>query len=314
MSSPMRSAVMRVSPSDSSTRSSGANKGPLAGDARCDEQQQLVDEARTQERLRERRAAFEQQRLHSFVRERRGARPRATGAQLELGSVRKGPRPKASRRGCAHASTSRAVNCGSSARTVPMPTATASTCARSSCTRRRDSSPEIQREPGVATRPSSVTASFKVTNGRRSATQVRHASFCVRAASESAMLDLDTGSAQAHRARRAASGFGIERARDDLRDSGGEHRLRARRRRAVMRARLHRHVERRALCAVTGSVERDHLRVRPALALVPTLAHHFAVTNDDRADDRIRIGGAAASLRELERAFETHANSSSSRR
>ncbi len=81
-----------------------------------------------------------------------------------------------------------------------------------------------------------------------------------------------------------------------------------------MRAGLHRHVERRALRAGAGRLERDDLRVRPALALVPALSHHLAVTNDDGADDRIRMSGATSPLRELERPLEAHDSSSSRRR
>jgi len=46
--------------------------------------------------------------------------------------------------------------------------------------------------------------------------------------------------------------------------------------------------------------------MRLAFALMPALADHFVVTHDNRPDDRIRIRGAAAALRELERAFEAH--------
>jgi hypothetical protein len=81
-----------------------------------------------------------------------------------------------------------------------------------------------------------------------------------------------------------------------------------------MCARLHCHEERCAFRALAGRFERNHLGVRFAFALVPALADHFAVTYDDRPDDRVRICGAAAALRELERAFEAHFNSSRSLR
>ena len=81
-----------------------------------------------------------------------------------------------------------------------------------------------------------------------------------------------------------------------------------------MRARLHRHEERCALRTFAGRAERNHLCMRLALPLMPALSHHLAVANDNRADDRIRIGGAAAALRELERALQAHFNSSRSLR
>ena len=81
-----------------------------------------------------------------------------------------------------------------------------------------------------------------------------------------------------------------------------------------MCARLHRHEERCALRALAGRFERNHLGMRFAFALVPALADNLAVAHDDSSDDRVRIRRAAAALRELERAFEAHFNSSRSLR
>src|SRR5438552_3418856 len=81
-----------------------------------------------------------------------------------------------------------------------------------------------------------------------------------------------------------------------------------------MRARLHRHVERRAARTLARRIEGDDLRVRSALALVPAFGDDFPVARDNRADDGVRMCGAAPSLRELERAFEAHASSCSNRR
>jgi hypothetical protein len=67
----------------------------------------------------------------------------------------------------------------------------------------------------------------------------------------------------------------------------------------VVRARLLRHVERRAAGALTGGGERAHLGVRAPRALVPALADDLAVTHDHGADDRVRIRRPAAALREL---------------
>ena len=132
----------------------------LAGKPRCDEHEQLVDEIGREERGRERRPAFEQQRADALVAERAQLVLERPAAQLELRAL--GQRATAEREparlrdGADLASRQR----GSSARTVPIPTATASTSARSSCTRRRLSSPETQREPGTVTRPSSVIATL----------------------------------------------------------------------------------------------------------------------------------------------------------
>src|SRR2546428_33841 len=62
--------------------------------------------------------------------------------------------------------TSRTVRAGSSASTVPMPTRTASVRSRRRCTSRRAGFPERYRRPGTATRPSTVAATFRRTNGR----------------------------------------------------------------------------------------------------------------------------------------------------
>ena len=148
-----------------------------------------------------------------------------------------------------------------------MPTATASDDARSSCTRRRDASPVTQRRPGTTTRPSSVTATLYVTNGRRCAIHVRQASFCSRASrlsttstsSPALRSRLDGGHLRIRvercrsrpsrspprspRRRTAASGCGASTARASRRAS---HRVRARPRR---RARSPRRAPRRGVRA-----------------------------------------------------------------
>ena len=53
---------------------------------------------------------------------------------------------------------------------------------------------------------------------------------------------------------------------DDPRDAGGDDRLGAGRRHAVMRARLQRDIERRAARGLAGFVERAPLGVRPTAA------------------------------------------------
>ena len=66
----------------------GRRAGPGARERRRDEEEQLVDEARLQERPGERRAALEQQRLDALGGERAQLVLERAGAQLELGAVR----------------------------------------------------------------------------------------------------------------------------------------------------------------------------------------------------------------------------------
>ena len=117
-------------------------------------------------------------------------------------------------------------------------------------------------------------------------------------------LDLDPGPPQ--RADPVHFGVRILRADHDPRDARGDQRVGARRRRAVMGARLESDVDRRPPRALTCARERDHLGVRPPLPLVPALPDHLAVRDDHRAHDRVRIGGAAPSLGELEGPLEAH--------
>ena len=117
------------------------------------------------------------------------------------------------------------------------------------------------------------------------------------------VLDLDAGCGEQARGRRGPPGSG-RASRRPLSPRPPQHGLRARRRRAVVGAGLHRHVERRAAGALAGRLERDHLGVRAALALVPALADDVAAGDDDRADDRIRPSRAAPALGELDRPLE----------
>jgi hypothetical protein len=105
----------------------------------------------------------------------------------------------------------------------------------------------------------------------------------------------------------------VERARDDLRDPGLEDGLRAWRRDAEAATGFERDVERGALRSVACRLQRDHFGVRFTLPLVPALADHLAVADDDRPDDRVRVGRAPAPLGELQRPFEAHVSTASSR-
>ena len=72
---------------------------------------------------------------------------------------------------------------------------------------------------------------------------------------------------------------------DDAADAGAADRLGARRRAALVAARLQRHVQRRAAEVVVGGGEdRLHLRVRTAQRAVEALAEDLLVARDDRAD------------------------------
>ena len=76
------------------------------------------------------------------------------------------------------------------------------------------------------------------------------------------MRDVDAGGAQASRTVAADVRVRIARADDDAAHAGGDHRIGARRRAAVMGARLERHVERRAARPRAGIAQRLGLAVR----------------------------------------------------
>ena len=146
----------------------------------------------------------------------------------------------------------RAVSCGSSASAVPMPQATASHSARQRCAIRRESSPEIHFESPVrvATLPSSVIADLNSTHGRPVRACLRNGWLSSRAraaSSPSAISDLDALVAQDPQA--AARGLlrRVVGGDHDARDAGLEDRVGARRRLALVAARLQRHVQRRAV-------------------------------------------------------------------
>src|SRR3546814_3345675 len=71
---------------------------------------------------------------------------------------------------------------------------------------------------------------------------------------------------------------GLERVahrRDHARDAGGDERVGAGPGAAGVRARFEGDVGGGALRAVTSLLQREHFRVRPAMALVPAFAHHL---------------------------------------
>ena len=70
----------------------------------------------------------------------------------------------------------------------------------------------------------------------------------------------------------------------------------------IVRARLERHVERRAARAIAGRAQRVDFGVRVAVARVKSFADDLAVGNDDGADHRVRRRLSPAVLGERERA------------
>ena len=203
--------------------------------------------------------------------------------QLELGPSGSGPRPNASRRGCLGASTPRASRRGSSARTVPIPTATASERARSSCTRRRLSSPVTQRElgnghPAVERDRSLVGDEGPAGAAQRAKALVLDARAPLVAPSRRARPRSQRRATARARARRCA---GRDRPRRPPRAPLLRLRARPRREAYARDARTARASRRRGRAAgpLRGGLERDDLGVRPARALVPSLAHHLAVAD-----------------------------------
>ncbi len=88
---------------------------------------------------------------------------------------------------------------------------------------------------------------------------------------------------------------------DDPRDAGGEDRVHAGRRRAVMRARLQRDVERRAARRLAGRSHGDGLGVRAAAQRRVAARDDDAVLDDQRANRRIRPRAAEIAPAERQR-------------
>ena len=134
----------------------------------------------------------------------------------------------------------------------------------------------------VATLPSSVIADLNSTHGRPVRACLRKAwltSRARRAMSPSATSTSTPSSRRIPSPRPDAFALGSSDADDDARDAGREDRVRARRRLAVMAARLHRDVQRRArqlAPAAAAFGDRVDLGVRPAVLLVPALAEDGA--------------------------------------
>ena len=105
----------------------------------------------------------------------------------------------------------------------------------------------------------------------------------------------------------AASGFGSRAPKTTRSTPAARIRVGARRRRALVRARLERDVEGRAARPLACGVERDALGMAAA-GLRPSLADDLAVSHDDRADGRLRIRAVAPPARASSTArVEAHA-------
>ena len=92
---------------------------------------------------------------------------------------------------------------------------------------------------------------------------------------------------------------------DDAPDAGLDDRVGARRRLALVAARLERDVERRAFeVGHPAGLDRVDLGVRAAVDLVPALAEHLAVARDHGADDRVRLDRPEPPAGELDRTRE----------
>ena len=210
---------------------------------------------------------------------------------------------------------SRAVSSGSSASAVPIPTATASHSARQWWASRRESSPEIHFESPVrvATLPSSVIADLKSTRAAGAGVLAERLVEQPRPGGQLAVGDHDLDALVAQDPEPAAGGLlgRVVGGDDHARDAGLEDRVRARRRLAVVAARLERDVHRRAarVGVAAGRGERLALGVRPAVGGVEALAEHLAVADDDGADHRIGRHAPAPALGELDRAREVRGRS-----
>src|SRR4029077_299730 len=123
-------------------------------------------------------------------------------------------------------------------------------------------------------------------------------------------LDLDAGGLETPEPAAVHERVGVAGADDDARNPRGDDGIGAGRRPAVVRARLERHVEGRALGPIAGLLQRDRLGVADSVVLVPALADDLAVVLDDRADERMIRGLPPSALGQLERPLEVaHARS-----
>ena len=212
---------------------------------------------------------------------------------------------KITRVGCFGTASTRAVSSGSSAVAVWIPTTTASTSARQRCARARLDSFEIHFESpaAVATLPSSVVATLKTTCGRPVSAVLaerlveqpglrRHGA--VHDVDLDPLVAQDPEPASVRLRRRVV-------ARDhDARDLRLQDRFRARRRPALVGARLDRHVHRRPFRVLLACRERAALRMGQSGLLVESLADRAPVFDDHGAHKGVRTRPSTRLLGQLE--------------
>ena len=114
--------------------------------------------------------------------------------------------------------------------------------------------------------------------------------------------DFDPGRAQLVEAGAIDLRERIAHCPDYPRDTRRDQRIRARPGAAGMRARLQGHVGGRAFRTLAGRLQREHFRMRPALALVPAFADDRVAMREHTADHRVRSGGERAALGQPQRA------------
>ncbi len=191
-----------------------------------------------------------------------------------------------------------------------MPTTTASTEARHSCASARLSSPLIHLRVARARGDLAVERHRRLEQHPRAPDARVLAKRLVeqpRARRQLAVGDDDLDALVAQDAQAAPRGLlgRVVGGDDDAADACREDRVGARRRLALVTARLQRHVQRRVGQILHAAcLDRVDLGVRGAEAFVPALADHLLAARDDRADDRVGLDRARAVARELDRARE----------
>ena len=192
--------------------------------------------------------------------------------------------------------TRRTSSRGSSSRTVPTPVSTAPARLRQAWPSARAASPVIH------WLVPSASARAAVERDRRLQAQPRPAALhardeadveLARLVAAAAPLDGDAGRREPRRAAARDERVRVAQGDDDAADAGGDERVGARRRAAVVRARLERDVDGRAAdvdAARGGVAQRHHLGVRAAGFLRVAAADDAAVgADDDAADARVRV-------------------------
>jgi hypothetical protein len=260
-----------------------------------------------QERRRERRAALEEERLDAVGGERLELVRERAGAELELGVLRERPTPEREAPRLSRHRDAARVQARRIGEHRPH-----------SHRNRVDGGTElVHAEPRLLARdpPSAGDDCAAVHRDRKLQRHVRPAESDPRAPGlvlaarlrKVEELDLDAGRPQALRAPSGCGARVVARG-DHARDARLDDALDARRRAALMRAGLHRHVERRAARCVSGRVERDHFRMPSACRLAHPFPQRLAARRDDhRPDGRVRIPAPRRRRDQREGPLDAHA-------